>query len=488
MDTNVLKSLKRKAVTGTKWTTISTIISTVTQMIQLIVLTQLLKPSDFGLMGMVMVVIGFASMFADMGISNALIYKQDNTQDKLSSLYWLNIITGIAVFLFIWSCTPLIAGFYNEPRIMGLMFWVALTFPIASLGQQFQVLMQKELRFNWLAKVEIWSAIAGLIVSVVCAFLGNGVMSLVWGQLSKTAAKTFALVAMGLKIWQPSFYYSNKGIKEYVEFGFYQMGERSINYLNSNWDYIFIGKLLGAEALGYYTMAFNLIAIPVNKINPTVDRVAFPIFAKVSSDLECLKHGYFKMLKLLNLINFPMLMGLLVTAPYAIPLIFGKQWIPSIPLVQILALMGLLRSIGNPVSILLLAKGRADLGFKWNVMLMITQIPGIYLGVHFGGTLGAAAAFLILQSIYAVLIYLVLIRAVLGKCLTGYLNSIWPALWTSGLMAIVVFICGTGIALVSLDSVFYFQVLIGLIFYTALILSFNRNLVDEVKKMVFSRF
>lgn len=372
-------NLKKQAVAGVKWTGFSTAVVTVLYLIRLSILGRLLDPTDFGLVGMVTVITGFAAAFYDMGVSNAVIYKQDITTEQLSSLYWLNIMAGIGVFGMLWAATPLVVAFYREPRLTQLMFWVALVFPIASCGQQFQVLLQKNLQFNVLSKVDISSAAASLLVATTAALIGQGALSLVWAQLANAGTKTVTLYIIGGRIWRPSFHFRRKDLSGYISFGLYQMGERAINYFNSNLDYIMIGTFMGAKALGYYTFAYNLVTMPSSKINPVVTKVAFPVFSKVQENAEQLKRGYFKVLKVLSIINFPVLLGLAAVAPYAVPVVFGKQWLPSVLLIQILAGVGLLRSIGNPLGALIMSKGRADLGFKWNAMIVFTQIPGIYI-------------------------------------------------------------------------------------------------------------
>lgn len=180
-----------------------------------------------------------------------------------------------------------------------------------------------------------------------------------------------------------------------------------------------------------------------------------------------------------------MMVGLAVVAPIAVPVIFGEQWLPSIILIQILAIVGLLRSTGNPVGSLLLSKGRADLGFKWNLALTITQIPGLYLGAKLGGTVGVAIAFAALQCVYAILNYLVLIRILLGPCLHEYINSMWPSLWMSGIMVGAVFAAGLLTQTAPHQITLIVQVLCGVAVYVGLMFHNQRILVTDIKKLIF---
>lgn len=462
-------------------------VGTTLQFITLAILARLLSPSDFGLMGMIMVVIGFAQVFADMGISNAIIYRQDTTKDQLSSLYWLNILSGIVVFFIVCASTPLVAAFYHEPRLNNLLYLAALIFLITPFGQQFQILLQKELQFNQLAKIEIARSFINSIVTIILAIKGIGVFSLIWGQLAGASLRVLLLSCWGLRHWMPGPRFCRRDLKGYVSFGLYQMGERTINYFNSNLDYLLIGALLGAKPLGYYTLAYNLIIRPSEMINPIVTKVAFPVFSKVQKDINKLKKGYLKVLQLLSSVNFPIMAGMAVVAPVAVPIIFGEQWQPSIILIQILTIVGLLRSTGNPVGSLLLAKGRADLGFKWNVALMVTQIPGLYLGAKLGGTVGVAVAFAILMGIYSIFNYLILIRTLLGHCLREYVFSMWSALWMSAVMGGVILCIGVLLQNLPQQLLLIIQILGGMAIYLGLLIYSQKVLLVEIKEMVWNR-
>jgi len=457
------------------------------QFASLAIMSRILEPSDFGLMGMIMVVIGFARLFADMGISNAIIYHQDTTKEELSSLYWLNILSGVIIFFIVCVSSPLITAFYREPRLSNLIYLASLNFLITPLGQQFQILLQKELKFDELAKIEIISYLAHSAAAIILASMGMGVFSLIWGQLVGASFKILLLSCWGWKNWHPILHFSIQDLKGYIKFGIYQMGEKTANYFISNIDYLLIGYMIGVKALGYYTLAYNIILRPSIMINPIITRVAFPVFSKIQNDAVALKKSYLKILQLLSTVNFPLMMGLLVVAPIGVPIIFGEKWLSSVVLVQILTFVGLLRSIGNPIGSLLLAKGRADMAFKWTIAIMIIQIPGLYLGARLGDVVGVAVAYAFLICIYSVFNYLILIRTLLSPCLHDYIHSMWPALWMSGAMALMVFAVGIILRSGSPTAILIVQVLCGALVYLGLMACYQRALLVEIKGMIFDR-
>jgi len=377
-------SLKQKAIHGVKWTTASTIMTTLLQLLQLAILARFLDPSAFGLMALVMVVIGFSQAFLDMGISNAIIHKQYITHEQLSTLYWINVLAGMGLFVIVTAISPIVSYFYGESELTALIIIVALTFIIQPFGQQFMVLWQKEMRFAEIARIDIVNKTVSLVVSIILAYMGYGVYALVYGTLAGVVSQTIQFMILGLKEHKPSFIFNFVDIKEFLGFGAYQMGEKTINYFNSQIDVILIGKLLGAEALGIYSVAKQLIMRPAQIVNPIITKVTFPMMAKIQDDTEKLKNVYLKTINYLSSINFPIYAALIVFAPELVILMFGDKWMAAISIVQILSVYGAIRSTVNPIGSLLLAKGKANWGFWWNFGIFFYVPVGIYISSHLG--------------------------------------------------------------------------------------------------------
>jgi O-antigen/teichoic acid export membrane protein len=377
-------SLRMQAVHGVKWTGTSTISVTILNYARLAILAHLLTAKDFGLMGMVLVIASLGQSFSDMGISNAIIWKQDVTSEQLSTLYWLNIMAGVAVFGIVIAISPLVAAFFHEPRLVNLMFWAAFIFPIAAIGQLFQMLLQKDLLFGRLAKVEIVSASIGAAVSIVAAFYGQGAYSLIWGQLAITACASFLFTFLGWREWRPQFVFRPGKLRGFISFGLYQMGERAVNSFAYNVDYIMVGRFLGPTALGIYMLAWQIMIAPMAKLNPVLTRVAFPVFARKQTDDRALRDGYVELSKMIAILTFPIIVLAAATAPVSVPVIFGPKWNAAIPLIQIFVLLGLLRSLSNPLWSMVLAKGRADIGFALSVSVATISAVAFWFATPHG--------------------------------------------------------------------------------------------------------
>ena len=480
--------LTQAAARGIRWTTLSMLLITITQLIRLVVLGRILGPEAFGLLAMMLVVTGFAELLGQMGLSEAIIQRPDPTHIELSSLYWLNIVLGGLLYVALLLATPLIATLYSTPELEQLLPWVALAFLISPWGVQFKALLQKRLQFKPLAIIEILAAVVGTLLAIVLAWQGYGVWSLVWGQLAQSAVMALSLVLLG---WQrqmlPGFCFNYMAVKPYLSFGLHLLGSNMLNYFNSRIDQLVVGTLLGSQALGYYSMAFNLVLQPISRINPVLTQVAFPVFAKVRSDKVRLKRGYFRMLDLLTSINAPVLFGVAAVAPLLIPVVLGDQWLPIVPLIQVLALFSLIRSTGNAGGSLVLACGRADLSFYWNLMLFACIPLAVVAGAKLGGLQGVAWTLLGLQMLLLFAWYYFVVRRLLGNCFSGFIGSmIVPVIFAVPMAGAVI---GIAPFLSTLPAAMQStaQVLLGGAIYVCLYLSFRKEFVKEQLQLFFKR-
>ena len=480
--------LSQAAAGGIRWTTLSMLVVTVTQMVRLVVLGRILGPEAFGLLAMMLVVTGFAQLISQMGLSEAIIQHPDPTQRELSSLYWLNIGLGGLLYLALLLATPLIALLYKTPELKQLLPWVALTFLISPWGIQFKALLQKQLQFKPLSIIEIMAAVTGTILAIILALKGYGVWSLVWGQLAQSSVTAVALLWEG---WSrkilPGLCFNYKEVRPYLSFGLHLLGSNILNYFNSRADQLLIGVLLGSQALGYYSMAFNLVLQPISRINPVLTQVAFPVLAKVRDDKIRLKRGYFRMLALLTSVNAPILIGLVAVAPLLIPVVLGDPWLPIVPLIQVLAPFSLIRSTGNAGGSLVLACGRADMSFYFNLIKVVFIPVAIFTGASLGELEGITWSLFGIQIILIFAWYYFITRKLLGNCFYGFIGSVGdPVLFAIPMTAVVVAIAPF---LSSLPQAFQLtvQILTGATVYGSLYWLFRKEFIIENLKLFVGR-
>ncbi|MBD1427743.1 MOP flippase family protein [Sphingobacterium arenae] len=389
-------SFNKKAVSGVKWTTASSLYVSITQVLQIIILSKILSPKDFGLMAILVFLINFSNIFIDLGLANAVIYKKEVSRIQLSTLFYTNILVGVFIFLIMYFSSALISSFYDEHALEYLVKFISVVFLIIPLGQQYQALLRKNLDFKSLALRDIISRTASFVVVIALAYQGKGIMSLVWGTIVYNLLSTVLLINAGKKLFAPSFLFAFSSISELLRFGFFQMGEKIVNYLNKEVDTLIIGKLVGLEALGLYNIAKDFISKPYQIINPILTKVSFPLMAKVQDNLIAVKDIYMRLIKYLSVINSIVFMFCLAFAQDVILLFFGEKWINATPILQILSVYMLIRSISNPVGSLQLALGKPDLGFYWNLALLFIVPVFVYVG-SFWGIIGVSIALLACQ-------------------------------------------------------------------------------------------
>ena len=429
-------TLKDKALKGVKWTAISSFTASAAQLIQIIILTHFLSPFDFGLFAIAIIVLSFSQMFIDFGVSNAIIYKQDITKQQLDTLYWLNILTGIVVFVLLFFSAPFISNFYNEPRLVSIIQFSSLSFLIQPFEQQFLILLKKELLFDQIATRDIISKIISLIIAVMLAVYGFGVFALVYAHLAGVIVSTFLMIYIGLQHHKPSFNFSFSSVKSFFKFGMFQMGESVLNYFNRDFDSILIGKLLGVEVLGIYNVAKTLAMRPSQIINPIVTQISFPVMSKLQQDILQLKKVYLKTINLLSTINFSIYSFVAVFAEPIIILFFGEEWHDAIVVLRILSLYAMVRSTGNPIGALIYSRGRADLGFYWNLVLFFLIPFCVYLG-SFYGVEGIAFILLGFQLILLLPAWKLLINKCCGAGLGEYFKVMTIPLLISMVQAVL---------------------------------------------------
>ncbi|USK78802.1 MOP flippase family protein [Peribacillus frigoritolerans] len=462
--------LSQKAIKGATWTALSTFIISGLSFAQIFIISMLLGPKSLGIISILLVVIGFAQMLYDMGLSNAVIQKKNMKIEDLSTLYWTNFIVGIAFFFLIMAFKGVIAEFYMNHEIESLLSMYSIVFLIIPFGQQYEILLKKELAFNILSKIDVTSNLIGTSTSILLMVWGYGIKSVVIGYLLITFVKTVLLVYVGKEKWKPKFLFKIVHLKSYLNFGLYQMGESSINYFSKNLDFLIIGKVLGTVDLGYYTLAYNIVMIPVSKLNPIVTKVLFPLFSTIQDNSKQIKRGYLKMLDLLGTLNIPIYIGIIITASSFIELFFGEKWSASLIYFQLLAYVGLIRTLENPVGTVILAKGKANYAFYFNLIKMIIMIPVLISSAKLFGGVGIASSMIVIQLV-SFFVSLIL----LYKLINLNFKEVFSALRKPFYMNLIMLfgVVGVGFFFNRIDMKFIFQIVLGVTLYSFLVIKYN---------------
>lgn len=446
----------------------------------------LLPPFDIGLYAIVNLVLGFAYTLASGGLMQGIIARRDVAPDQLSSLFWFNLLFGIGVSVPFALAAPILASFYEQPRLLGMLLLAAINLFVYPLGQTSQALLQKHLHFRSLTLVELAANGLNCLCAIAMLYGGVGIYALIVSQLAATCVRSFLLRVCCRDFPRLRLRLNFAEIAPIVKFGLFQTGSGVVNYLGNRLDQFMIGALLGPQALGYYAMAWLLIVEPVYRINPIITSVAFPIFAQRQDDLAALKRGFHIVIKFLTTIMAPFVCGFAAIAPNAIPAVLGERWTPSVVLVELLSVVAIARTINNPVGSLVLAVGRADKAFYWTVAYYVVQAPFYAACLAIGGLVPATVFLCATNAAVVYLAHVYLLRPIFGPMFIEQVKAFLPAVILAVAMAVAVrllsiFELGSTVGLLAA------QVLLGIAVYGAGTFVFRRGDLGQLVDLAFLR-
>lgn len=479
-------SLRVKALKSVRWTAATTASNIAARFGVTLVAARMLPPFQLGLFAIVNLVLGFAYIFADAGVTQGIISKQDASNEQLSSLYWFNLAFGCVVAAGFAVLSPVLAYAYDQPELTGMLLVAAANFAVAPIGQTFQALLQKNLRFERLGKVELGANLISAASAAAMLYAGVGIYALIWSQLVTAVLRSLFLWIAGRDLLRLQFRLRYGEIRHFMRFGMFQVGDRAVNYINLRLDQFLISFLLGPQPLGYYNMAWMLIVEPVYRINPIITNVAFPVFAKKQNDPSALKRGFLVVTKLLSTTNAPLLFGFAAIAPHAVPLLLGDKWLPAVPLVELCSIIAMARTINNPVGSLVLAVGHADRSFYWTLVQFAIQVPIYAVCLKLFGLIPATIVLCGINVAVVPAVYRWLIRPILGPVFGEYFASFAPAVALAlGMAALVRLLDYQG--LLAGIPLLAAELALGAVAYAGLTLAFRRNDVGLIAGILTSR-
>lgn len=410
--------LKEKTASSIKWNTIATVVTMAIQVLQLAILTRLLDKSDFGLIAIASMVISFTDLFSEMGITVALIHKQNITQKVYSSIYWLNIGASIVIYAITAASAPLVARFYGEPLLTKIVVLLALKIVLNGFGKMFHTIKQKDLDYGFISKVKVIIAIIGFFVTVGFAYFGFGVMSLVYGQLICIGINQLIFAIAGMRQQRILFHFSLSEVKDVLSIGGYHLGTQILDFVAARLDVFLIGKFFTMDQLGVYHLAKDLITRPFIIINGISSNVFSAAFAKIQNNLSAVIFNYNKLIKLVSMITMPIYCGMFIFADLLVAILYAPSFAEVATFIRILSLVGICSSLTSQAAPVLVALGRTDLGLRWTVVrvilamavLLITSQMSVYAVAYGQSSLAVSTLFL-----YFFLVIKPMIRISLGQ-------------------------------------------------------------------------
>jgi PST family polysaccharide transporter len=389
-------SLKQKAIQGALWSAIQSWLGQVISFLVFFVLARLLEPEAFGLIALAAVFLAFMEIFINQGFAEAIIQKKELEPGHLDTAFWISISISLRLTLLSIVFTDVATKGLNEPELKPIISWLSVNFLFSGLTSVQQAILSRELAFKSLALRNLVARLIGGTVGILMAIFGFGVWSIVWQKLSEGFAGV--LLLWWISNWRPGFKVSFEHFKELFSFGINIVGFNILAFFNRHSDDLLIGYFLGPVALGYYSVAYRLLVLMTNLLTQTTSQVALPTFSKLQQEPEKMRNAFYTATQLTSMIAFPCFFGMAALAPELVPTVFGKQWEPSIPVMRILAFIGVLHSVSFFQSNVIVAMGKPSWRLGVNFLNAGLNVPAFVLAVLIWGKIEAVAAVYVIRG------------------------------------------------------------------------------------------
>ena len=353
----MLDSLKAQGTKAFLWDFLGKMVRQGMGFIVTIFLARLLEPSDFGLIAMIVVIIGIASVFTDVGLDEALIQRRRVHSAHYSSVFYFNIAVGSLLTLITYFSASGISGFYNNEQLIPLVQVLSPLFIINAFSSMQTTRLRKELNYALLTKITLISSLTSGIVGVSLAFWGAGVWSLVAQTL--TIGIMYNILIWTAGHWKPSLKFSWKALTQLWGFGFRMFLSGILDSTFAKLDFLIIGKLFAPATLGFFERATSLNNIVAQYSSGSLIAVLFPVLSKVQNDLPKFQNIVLKSLGIISFVAFLLLGGLYLVAEELIVLLFSEKWLPSVEFFKILILSGFSYPISTLLVIVLISRGNS---------------------------------------------------------------------------------------------------------------------------------
>jgi O-antigen/teichoic acid export membrane protein len=377
-------------------------------LLRTLVLARLLAPYDFGLMGIALLATSILETFSETGFEHALIQKKGDIEEYLDTAWMVQVSRGLVLGLVLYATAPWIATFFASPEAVEIVHLVCLAVMVAGFRSIGLTLLTKEMRFKRRGLVSMSSAVANFVVSVTAAVALRNASAIAYGLLAGNTVAT--IVSYGVHPYRPSLRWNTKRARELLGFGRWIHGSTILVFLFREGDDIFLGKVLGTLSLGLYQMAYRVSNLPATQVTHLISKVMLPAYAEIQDRREQLRSAYLQALSITTAVATPLAFAVAYFAPDFTKIILGDKWLPMVPIVQILALFGLIRSIDSCVGPLVVASGRPDLETKllFGKVLLLAVI--IYPLTMSWGAPGTATAVTLASLAFSPVFTLIAIR------------------------------------------------------------------------------
>ncbi len=426
--------LTQRTIKGVFWSYLTFIGGMGLTSLTTILLARLLLPQQFGLVGYCLVAIQYLDILNTAGIDSALIARRENAEEAANGAFVANIVLGIVCYALTWLLAPAAAQFFNAPQVVPLLRVLGLSLPLSGLGLVPNTLLQRSLKFRKILISEVSRNFTKGATSIILAALGMGVWSLIWGQLAGIlAGTTLGWILAG---WRPTWRFNAAANRSILFFSFHIILLEIAGAVRNNVDYLLVGRILGAAALGYYTLSYRIPELLIRSLNSVVGDVSLPGLAIAGSEPGLLRTFYFGYLRYIAMFVLPMGAGLALTAPIFVPLFLSAKWNPAIIPTTLISLALGIGALGYVPGVLYKAIGRPDMLNRLALIKMPVAIAILWYATRWN-IVGVALA-QIAVSLISVSMDMLIANYLLQFPFNATVSALSPALISTFIMATAV--------------------------------------------------
>lgn len=379
-----MAGLKKQVLSGVKWTSVERTYRALAQLLQVSILTRFLDKSDFGLIGIALLVNSFCSIYADFGLASVVMHKQDLDKKTFSSFFWFNLMIGLLLSIMVMLSSGLVADYYSQPELKDIVSLTSLLIFIGSIYSLQRTSQQKKMNFHFISVISISASTIMLLTNVLLAYLGFGVYSMVWSSLLNGTIVAVSYICLDLfKEHNICVHFRFSDIKDAFSIGTYQVGSSTLDFFSREIDAVLVSSFYSIETFGVYTLCKQLGSRVFSVINPIITSVLMPVFSKIQNDVSYLSNTYIKTINILGIINFAIYSIMAYTSHSVLTVLYGASYASFSFVFSCFAFYYAMLSLGNPIGALLVALGRTDKGFYWTIFRVIFSLVYITIAAQF---------------------------------------------------------------------------------------------------------
>jgi lipopolysaccharide exporter len=396
---NLLSSdgtLHQRTIKSGFWSLTSRFSTRALVLIELVIVARILSPDDFGLLGMAILAMAVFQVFTETGFKDAIIQNKNDVKGYLNTAWTTLIVRGIIIYAIVFFSAPYVGLFFGEPRAGLILQVIGLTVVLDGFQNIAVVLLRKELEFQKQFVLNLGGTLPSFILTVLLAFILKNVWALVYGSIIGEVGTIF--VSYLIHPYRPRLEFNKLKAKEMFVFGKWILAATIVIFIATNGDNIFVGRYLGAFALGLYALAFNISNITTTELTNVIGAVTFPAYTKIQEDQLNSKKALSRTIRTVLTISIPITIAIILFIPEFTKYILGEKWIAIIWPVRILAIAGFLRSVSAAWGSFYLSKGKPKYDFYKNLVKVIGMFSTIYFLTQFYGIIGTSLAVLIGQT------------------------------------------------------------------------------------------